>query len=215
MRPETLLAQCLPPAPAIVNGSFESGDYPCTAPLDAFAYGCVDDWFAGSQSPTIFEEFSVAGSSTVTPQQGDYFALCAAYNYPATHECFHEAIVQELDLIPGLSYRLQFYASTVSPYPYDSPLELNVYFTSGLTNAPTTSDLGLCLSLPSGDLVYSASFESYGGWTLVDITFQVPDNSTADQLVVFPISYDEAANSYYLLLDNFSIGLCTYSDLEA
>ncbi|MBL7791923.1 MAG: hypothetical protein JNK77_06360, partial [Saprospiraceae bacterium] len=111
MRPETLLAQCLPPAPVIVNGSFESGDYPCTAPLDAFAYGCVDDWFAGSQSPTIFEEFSVAGSSTVTPQQGDYFALCAAYNYPATHECFHEAIVQELDLIPGLSYRLQFYAS--------------------------------------------------------------------------------------------------------
>lgn len=215
LRPETLLAQCLPPSPVLVNGSFESGDYPCTAPLDAFAYGCVDNWFAASQSPTIFEEFSSSGSSTVTPQQGDYFALCAAFNDPVAEVCRHEAIVQEIDLIPGLSYRFQFYASTVSPYPYDSPLELNVYFTSGLTNAPTTSDLGLCLSLSPGDLVYSASFESYGAWTLVDITFQVPDNSTADQLVVFPISYDEAANTYFLLLDNFSISLCTYSDLQA
>lgn len=215
LKPETLPAQCLPPTPAIANGSFESGDYPCTTPLAAFATGCIDDWFAATESPAIFEEFSNNESSTVTPQQGDYFALCAAYNDPIAEECHHEAIVQEIDLIPGYSYRLQFYASTISPSPYNNPLQLNIYYTSGLSNAPTTTDVGECLSLSSGDLVYSESFQSYGSWTLIDITFQVPISSTADQLVVFPVSLINSLSYYYLLLDNFSISLCTYSDLEA
>lgn len=195
--PSLLISQGCPPQVNInqlTNGGFESPVCQINGTLDAaINQGCAPGWMAAHGTPSL-----CSSTFALTPFAGTTFAcLSSKSSNDLSEVCIeNEAMFQNLNICPGVKYRLVFHWGNI----LGSPGYIHVGLTNGLVNVPNTA-----LGAPCFDGTALATFNApdVNGWQ--PETLDITGDAINNQLVIWitPGLFSSAGSNF--AFDGFSL----------
>jgi PKD repeat protein len=158
----------------LLNGSFDSPVCQINGNVNgAINIGCAPDWMAAHGTPSL-----CSSTFSLSPFDGTPFAcLGSASSNDFSELCYeNEAMFQNLNICPGVKYRLVFHWGNI----LGSPGYIHVGLTNGLVNVPNTA-----LSAPCFEGTALATFNApdVNGWQTE--TVDIIGDAINNQLVIW------------------------------